>query len=274
MKISFTKMHGIGNDFVFINGSQLKVPNIKKLAKALCDRRFGIGADQLLILGKSRKADFSMKIYNADGSEVGMCGNGLRCLAKYVHDKKLTTKTEFSVETPSGVQQVKILSKTKIRVDMGVPLLKGKDIPANLSGRIINRPVRVDGKEFRITCLSMGNPHCVLFVDEPKTFAVHKYGPIIETHHIFPKKANVEFVKINSSTEIEMRVWERGAGETLACGSGACAAAVASFLNNHTERSVRVKLPGGVLDIEWNREDGHVYMTGAAETVFQGEIEV
>ncbi len=274
MKIEFTKMHGLGNDFVFIDGRKKKLPNPKKTAKLLCDRRFGIGADQVLVLEKSRKADFFMRIYNADGGEVGMCGNGLRCLAKYVTDEKLTTKKEISVETPSGIQKARVGGRNKVTVDMGAPILKGKQIPVNLSGRVINRPIRVDGKEMRATCVSMGNPHCVIFVDEPKTSPVEKLGPVLERHHLFPKRTNVEFVKVVSPTQIEMRVWERGAGETLACGSGACAAAVASFLNGHTERAVRVKLLGGELDIEWRREDDHVYMTGPAETVFKGEIEI
>jgi diaminopimelate epimerase len=267
-------MHGLGNDFVFVDGRKFKVPNPKKTAKSLCDRRLGIGADQLLILGKSRKADFRMEIYNADGSSVEMCGNGIRCLAKYVIDEKLASKGEVRVETPAGVQSVKALSRGKFQVDMGEPVLKGKEIPVNLSGRVINRPIRVDGKEFRVTCLSMGNPHCVIFVDDPAAYPVEKLGPMIERHNLFPRRTNVEFVKVHSDGEIEMRVWERGAGETLACGSGACAAAVASILNGFTDRKVEVRLRGGILQIEWNRETGHVLMTGPAETVFKGEIEI
>jgi len=274
MKIQFTKMHGTGNDFIVIDSRKTKIPNLKAFAKEYCDRRFGVGADQVLVLGKSRKADFSMSIYNSDGSQVGMCGNGLRCLAKYVRDAKLTTKSEITVETPAGIQTAKILSKNKVMVDMGTPILKGKQIPVNLSGRVINRPLRVDGKEIRGTCVGMGNPHCVIFVDEPKTYPVEKMGPLLEKHHLFPQKANVEFVKSVSDSVIEMRVWERGAGETLACGSGACAAVVASVLNGHTGRDVTVKLRGGDLQVEWNREDDHVYMTGGAETVFEGVIDL
>ncbi len=271
-------MHAIGNDFVVIDntkgGRKKKLANPKKAAKLLCDRRYGIGADQLLILEKSRKADFFMRVYNADGSEVGMCGNGIRCLAKYAFDEKLTAKKEIRVETPAGIQVARVTGRNKVVVDMGSPILRGREIPVNLSGRVINRPIRVDGKEMRATCVSMGNPHCVIFVDEPKTFPVEKMGPVLERHHIFPKRTNVEFVKVVSPTQVEMRVWERGAGETLACGSGACAVVVASVLNNHTGREVRVKLLGGELDVEWRREDDHVYMTGAAETVFRGEIEI
>jgi len=274
MKIQFTKMHGIGNDFVVVDGRKRKLPNPKKAARLLCDRRLGVGADQVLVLEKSRKADFFMRIYNADGSEVGMCGNGIRCLAKYVTDEGIFSKKEIRIETPSGIQVAKMVGKNKVTVDMGVPILKGREIPVNLSGRVINRPMRVDGKEMRATCVSMGNPHCVLFVDEPKTYPVEKYGPLFEKHHLFPKKTNVEFVKVVSPSQVEMRVWERGAGETLACGSGACAVVVASVMNGHTGREVRVKLLGGCLDIEWRRGDDHVYMTGAAETVFKGEIEI
>ena len=267
-------MHGLGNDFVLVDGRKFKISNLKKFSKDVCHRRFGIGADQVLILGSSKKADFRMDIYNADGSQVEMCGNGLRCLAKHVVDEKLTKKSEVSVETPSGIQVVKVIGKNKIQVDMGEPILKGRDIPVRLSGRVINRPIRVDGREYRATCLSMGNPHCVIFVDDPKTFPVEKTGPVIEKHNIFPKKTNVEFVKILSDHEIEMRVWERGAGETMACGSGACAAVVAAALNGLTDRKVDVKLLGGTLQVEWSREKGHVLMVGPAETVFKGEIEV
>jgi len=274
MKLQFTKMHGLGNDFIFVDGRKFRIPNPKKTIKELCNRRLGIGADQVLILGKSRKADFRMEIYNADGGSVEMCGNGLRCLARFVTDEKLTSKSEIRVETPAGVQSVKVLSRGRVTVDMGEPIVKGREIPVNLSGRVINRPIRVDGKEFRATCLSMGNPHCVIFVDDPAAFPVEKYGPMIEKHNLFPRKTNVEFVRVHSDHEIEMRVWERGAGETLACGSGACAAAVASVLNGFTDRKVDVKLRGGVLQIEWNKETGHVLMTGPAETVFKGEIEI
>lgn len=274
MILHFTKMHGAGNDFVVIDERRQKIPNPTKTTKQIADRRFGIGADQILVVGPSRKADFSMKIYNSDGGEVEMCGNGLRCLAKFVRDKKMTSKNEISVETPSGVQQAKILGKNQVRIDMGPPILKGNEIPVKLSGRVINRPIRANGKEIRGTCVSMGNPHCVIFVDDPKTYPVETYGPLLEKNRIFPNKTNVEFVKVHSPKLIEMRVWERGAGETLACGSGACAAVVACVLNNQTERKVKVQLLGGDLEIEWNRQDDHVYMTGPAETVFEGEIEL
>ncbi len=275
MKIVFSKMQGLGNDFIFIDGRKLKLANPRALARQLCDRRFGIGADQLLILASSRKADFAMRIHNADGSEVGMCGNGLRALARFVQRGGLSVKTELRIETKSGIQVARLLPKGRVRVDMGKPILKAREIPVHLSGRVINRPIRLDGRgEVRGTCVSMGNPHCVLFVDDLKSTPVEKIGPALEKNNLFPQKTNVEFVRVLSTREIEMRVWERGAGETLACGSGACAAVVASVLNGHTERDVRVQLPGGALDISWNREDDHVYMTGPAELVYKGEIEV
>ena len=272
MKLKFKKMHGLGNDFIMIDGRKSKIPNVRKVAKKLCDRRFGIGADQMLVLGKSRKADFSMKIYNADGGEVEMCGNGLRCLAVFIRKEMISPESQMTIETASGIQTVKIGARHQVTVNMGEPILRGNEIPVKLSGRVINRPMRVDGKEFRATCVSMGNPHCVLFVDDIHKFEVNKFGPMIEKNQLFPKKTNVEFARVISSKEIEMRVWERGAGETLACGSGACAVVVAAVLNGLTDRKVRVKLLGGVLDIEWRKEKEGVWMTGPAETVFSGEV--
>lgn len=272
MKLAFTKMHGLGNDLILVDGRRFK-PS-KKEVRFLCDRHVGIGADQILLFGSSRKADFRMEIYNADGTGAGMCGNGLRCLAKFVRDEKLTSKREIRIETASGIQVAKVLSRNKVRVDMGPPVLKGKDIPVNLSGRIINRPIRIDGREFRATCLSVGNPHCVIFVDDLQGFPVGKYGPLIEKNHLFPQRTNVEFARVISARELEVRVWERGAGETLSCGSGACAVAVASVLNALTDRKILVWLPGGSLEVEWDRKSDRVTMTGPAETVFKGEIEL
>lgn len=267
-------MHGLGNDFVLIDGTRFKLPNPRKNARFLCDRRLGIGADQLLLLGPSRRADFRMQVFNADGSQAEMCGNGLRCLAKYLRDGRKIRGRELTVETAAGLQKIRTLSSRRYRVDMGIPALKGSEIPVRLSGRVINRPLRVEEKEFRMTCVSMGNPHCVLFVDELRDFPVSKLGRSIEGHPLFPKRTNVEFVKVRSAREIEMRVWERGVGETQACGSGACAAMVASVLNGLSDRKVDVKLLGGTLRVEWDRADGHVYLSGPAETVFQGEIEL
>lgn len=274
MKLAFTKMQGLGNDFIFVDGRKVKAALLKKAARRLCDRRFGIGADQILVLGSSRKADFSMMIFNADGSEVEMCGNGLRCLARYVKDRRLSAKAEIRIETKAGIQTARVLGGGKVQIDMGEPILKGREIPVNLSGRVINRPLRVEGHEFRATCVSMGNPHCVIFVEDLAKLPLEKYGPMIEKHSLFPRRTNVEFVKIHSASEIEMRVWERGVGETLACGSGACAAAVAASLVGYADRKVKVRLKGGTLQIEWCRETGHVLMIGAAESVFEGVVEI
>ena len=267
-------MHGLGNDFIVLETAQVKGANIPKFAKQICNRREGIGADQILVLGKSRKADILMRIFNADGSEAEMCGNGLRCAARYAREHQMCKKTELTIETLAGVRTVKALGKKSFRVNMGAPILKGKEIPVSLSGRVINRPIRSEGRDFRVTCVSMGNPHCVLFVDNLEDFPVAKVGPILENHSIFPKKTNVEFVQTIKDSAISVRVWERGAGETLACGSGACAAAVASVLNGVADRNVTVHLPGGPLQILWDRESGQVFMTGPAEEVFTGEFDI
>lgn len=274
MKFQFTKMHGLGNDFIVVDGRKTRLPNPKRVAKDLCRRRLGIGADQLLILKSSKKADFRMEIYNADGGQVEMCGNGIRCMAKFIRDLKVKDKQTLTIETLTGIQTIQVLPRGRFLVDMGKPILKGREIPVHLSGRVINRPIRTEGREFRVTCVSMGNPHAVVFSEDIATLPVEKQGPMIEKHHLFPKKTNVEFVKVVSDREIQMRVWERGAGETLACGSGACAAVVAAVLNGFTEREVKAHLPGGALDIAWDRDSGHVRMIGPAETVFSGEIEI
>jgi diaminopimelate epimerase len=269
----FVKMHGIGNDVILFDCLKRPIANPPHLARKLCNRHMGIGGDQLILLIKSRKCDFGMKVFNADGSEAEMCGNGIRCLAKYVKDNNLSSKKELLIETGAGPRTVKHIGKL-VEVDMGEPIMKGKDIPVNLSGRIINRPLKTEMKEFRITCLSMGNPHCVTFHDNLETLPVQKYGPLLENYNIFPKRVNVSFVNVISKQEIHMRVWERGAKETLGCGSAACASAVASVLNGFTDRKVTVVLPGGKLEIEWSPKDNHVYMRGPAEEVFRGEVEI
>ncbi|MFA4874478.1 MAG: diaminopimelate epimerase [bacterium] len=269
----FVKMQGIGNDAIVFDCLKSAIANPVHAARKLCNRHLGIGADQLLLLTKSRKCDFGMRIFNADGSEAEMCGNGIRCLARYIKDEGLSTKKELLIETLGGPRKVKLTGKL-VEVDMGEPIMKGKDIPVNLSGRIINRPLKTETKEFRITCLSMGNPHCITFHDNMENLPVDRYGPLLETYHIFPKRVNVSFVNVVSRNEIQMRVWERGAGETLACGTAACAAAVASVLNGFTDRTVTVALPGGKLEIDWNQKDNHVYMRGPAEEVFRGAIEI
>ena len=269
----FVKMHGVGNDMVVIDCLKSPVQNPPHLARKLLNRHLGIGGDQLLLLLKSRKCDFQMKVFNPDGSEAEMCGNGIRCIAKYVRDEKLSVKKELTIETLAGPKNVKFAGKL-IEVDMGEPVMKGKDIPVNLSGRIINRPLKTETKEFRITCLGMGNPHCITFHENLENVPVEKWGPMLEHYNIFPRRANVSFVNILGKAELQVRVWERGAGMTLGCGTAACASVVASVLNGFTDREVTVSLPGGKLEIEWNQKDNHVYMRGPAETVFRGEIEI
>lgn len=276
MKLEFTKMHGLGNDFVLIDcrdnaiSDRLSTPG--ELSKRLCHRRFGIGADQMLLLLPSKTADFRMKIFNADGSEVEMCGNGIRCLAKYIWDRGIAKKDVLSVETAAGTIRPERAGEM-VKVDMGEPVLEARKIPVNLDGVIKNYPIIIEGKEFKITCVSMGNPHAVVFVEDVDGFDVKRYGQAIENHGFFPKRTNVEFVQITGPGRFKMRVWERGAGETMACGTGASAAAVASSLNGFTARKVTVALLGGELAIDWSG-DNHVYMTGPADEVFEGRMEI
>jgi len=270
---TFVKMHGVGNDVILFDCLKAPINNPPHAARKLCNRHMGIGADQLLLLTKSRKCDFGMKVYNADGSEAEMCGNGIRCLAKYIKDERLSAKKELCIETLSGPHVVKNVGKL-FEVDMGEPIMKGKEIPVNLSGRIINRPLKTEIKDFRITCLSMGNPHCITFHDNLENLPLDKYGPLLENYSIFPRRVNASFVNVISKNEIHMRVWERGAKETLGCGTAACAAAVASVLNGYTDRKMTVMLPGGRLEIEWDPKDNHVYMRGPAEMVYKGEVAI
>ena len=274
MSLSFTKMHGIGNDFILIDCRDVAVSHqlsaISTLSKRLCDRRFGIGADQILLLQNSDKADFSMRIFNADGSEVEMCGNGIRCFAKYIWDRKLSSKQVLEIETPAGIIRPEKAGEM-VRVDMGRPELEGRKIPVNLDGRIKDYRIVIDDREFEMTCVSMGNPHAVIVVDDLAAFDLQRYGPQIETHKLFPKKINVEFIQVIDPKTIRMRVWERGSGETLACGTGASAVAVAADMKGIVEKKVTIQLIGGDLAIELH-EDGHVYMTGPAEEVFTGII--
>jgi len=271
-KIHFTKMHGCGNDFIFLDCLKGEIKDLGKLAKQLCDRRFGIGADQLLTVHPSKIADFKMEIYNADGGQVEMCGNGIRCFAKYVYDRGLTRKRELEVETLAGVVRPRLIGD-QVEVDMGEPILEGREIPVNAEGEIVNYPLEVEGRIYHICCVSMGNPHCVLYLDDLDHLEIEKIGPRFEHHSFFPKRVNTEFVKVLGPHEIRMRVWERGAGETWACGTGACAAAVAGALTGRSERKVTVHLLGGDLLIEW-RGNNRVYMTGGAEEVFQGTVKI
>uniref|UniRef100_A0A7C4AJH7 Diaminopimelate epimerase n=1 Tax=Thermodesulfovibrio aggregans TaxID=86166 RepID=A0A7C4AJH7_9BACT len=273
-KISFVKMHGLGNDFILIDCLNQDLEEPEKFAIKYCNRRFGIGADQLLLVYPSEIADFKMRIFNADGSEVEMCGNGIRCLAKYIWEKGLSDKEVLEIETLAGIIKPKKAGQL-VQVDMGVPEFKPEKIPVDVEGETaFDVVLEVSGWLARINCVSMGNPHAVIFLEEnPKNFAVAKYGPLIENHPVFPKRTNVEFAFVENPQEITMRVWERGAGETLACGTGACATAVSAMIKGLTEKKVTVHLLGGDLLIEWN-EDGHVYMTGSAEEVFEGTVKV
>jgi len=272
-KLKFVKMHGTGNDIILFDCLKQTISNPPHTARKLCNRHTGIGADQLILLLKSRKADFAMRIFNSDGSEAEMCGNGIRCLANYIKHAKISQKKEFQIETLAGIRPVKFIGKS-VEVNMGEPIMKGKEIPVNLSGRVVNRPIKVDSKEFRITCISMGNPHCIIFNDDLDNFDIDRFGPQIETAPTFPKKTNVSFVNVLSKKEIHIRVWERGSGETLSCGTAACASAIASVLNSYTDRKVTAHLPGGKIDIDWRTKDNHVYMKGPADIVYFGELSV
>ena len=275
--MKFTKMQGLGNDYVYVNCFQEKVENPSELSIKVSDRHFGIGADGLILIKPSDVADFEMEMYNADGSQGAMCGNGIRCVAKYVYDYGLTDKTSITVNTKSGIKYLDLTIENEkavqVRVNMGAPILEASRIPVvSTKERVINEPVFVDGKEYHITAVSMGNPHAVTYIDDVKGLEIDKIGPKFENHEMFPDRVNTEFVKVLDSHTVEMRVWERGSGETLACGTGACAVAVASILNGLTEEEVTVKLLGGDLKIRWDRKENLVYMTGPAEVVFDGEF--
>lgn len=277
--LKFIKMHGLGNDYVYMNAIDQEINNRSELAKYVSDRHFGIGSDGLILICPSDKADFRMQMFNSDGSEAEMCGNGIRCVGKFVYDNGLTDKTVVSVETLAGI---KILNLNvvdgkveTVRVDMGEPILEAEEIPVVSDEHPVkNLMLKAVDREFRFTCVSMGNPHAITFIDDDlKEFDVEKYGSVLEVDSAFPKKANIEFVNVINNKTLKMRVWERGAGETMACGTGACGVAVAAFLNEYTQREVEIELLGGKLNIEWNKEDNHIYMTGPATTVYTGEIE-
>lgn len=272
MKIKFTKMHGLGNDFIVIDCRQTDIPNLPDVFKKLSHRQLGIGFDQAILLYNSNIADFRMDIYNADGGRVEMCGNGIRCFARYIWDREVKSQ-KLSIETSAGIMKVERTGNL-IKVDMGKPILEGREVPVNLDGRVIDHKLNIGDEVFQITCVSMGNPHCVVFVSDVNRFPAAKFGPMIETHPLFPKKTNVEFIKVINKKELKMRVWERGSGETLACGTGACASLVAASLKGLSERKAVIHLAGGDLEIEWSEKDNHVYMTGPAEEVFEGVVEV
>ena len=278
--MKFTKMHGIGNDYVYVNCLKETVENPAEVSKFVSDRHFGIGSGGLILIKPSKVADFQMDMYNADGSRSEMCGNGVRCVAKYVYDYGLTDKTEVDIETGAGIKHIVLTIKDgkveKARVDMGEPILKPELVPVKGEGdKLVNEPILVDGQQYRMTCVSMGNPHAVVFLDEDvKDLDIEKIGPKFENHERFPKRTNTEFMNVLDRHTMNMRVWERGSGETLACGTGTCASVVAAVLNGFTERKVLVHLLGGDLEIYWDEKDNHVYMTGPATTVFDGEIEL
>lgn len=278
--MKFTKMQGIGNDYIYVDCTKEQITDPGALAKKLSDRHYGIGGDGMILICPSEVADFRMDMYNDDGSQGKMCGNGIRCVGKFVHDKGLTDKTTVTVETLSGIKTLKLRldengNVKTVRVDMGVPEMEPAKIPVKLDGDyVVDRKVDLAGGEYNITCVSMGNPHCVIFTDNIDSLDLEKIGSKFENDPLFPEKVNTEFVEASTSGEIKMRVWERGSGETLACGTGACAVFVAAALNGYlSDRMGVVHLRGGDLTIEW-AGDNHVYMTGAAEFVFDGEIEI
>ena len=275
--MKFTKMEGLGNDYFYVNCFEETVDNPREVAIKYSDRHFGIGSDGLIMIKPSSVADFYMDMYNADGSQSEMCGNGIRCVAKYVFDYGLTDKTSISVETLAGIKYLELSvidgKVEMVTVDMGSPELIPHKIPVISSKEtVVNEPINVDHTEYHMTCVSMGNPHCVVFVDDVKNFPLEKVGPLFEHHNVFPNRVNAEFVEIISRKKVKMRVWERGTGETLACGTGCCATAVACILNGHTDNEIIVEVLGGELKIKWDQEANKVYMTGPAKVVYDGVI--
>lgn len=275
--VSFTKMHGLGNDYIIVNAIEEQLENPADFSKKYSNRHFGIGSDGLILVTKSDKADFRMRMFNSDGSEAEMCGNGIRIFAKYVYDRKMIGEKKLDVETLAGIIKPEVVEEkngkaTSIKVDMGEPVLDGGKIPVNIDmKKVVDEEIELKSGSKQMTCVSMGNPHAIFFVDS-FNFEIENLGSEVENHPFFPNRTNVEFIQVLNDNEINFRVWERGAGVTLACGTGACAAVVASVLNNKTGRHVTVHLLGGDLNIEWNKKDNHVYMTGSAEEVFSGEV--
>ena len=277
--MEFVKMQGLGNDYVYVNCLRETIKNPAEVSKFVSDRHFGIGSDGLIVINPSEVADFKMSMYNADGSEGKMCGNGIRCVAKYVYDYKMIDKEVITVETLAGIKTLKLNvenGKVKtVRVNMGSPIINAKDVPViSDKEKVINEPVVIDGKEYGITCVSMGNPHAITFVDDTDSLKIEKIGPGFEKNEIFPDRVNTEFIQIIDRKTIKMRVWERGSGETLACGTGACASVVACVLNNLTDNKVTVKLLGGDLEIKYDTDENTVYMTGPARIAFTGNIDI
>jgi len=280
MKIQFTKMHGCGNDYVYINGFTQLIPQKKKadFVRFVSDRHFGIGSDGVIFINPSKEADFEMEMFNADGSRSEMCGNGIRCVAKYVHDKGLTDQTRFSIISGGKIKYMDLTVEngvtTLIKVDMGEPILQADLVPVKSTNeQVVDEEIQVLDQTYHMTCVSMGNPHAVVFWDDVKNMDIEAIGPYFENHERFPRRTNTEFVEVTDRAHVSMRVWERGTGETLACGTGCCATAVACVLNGRTDRHVTVRVLGGEVIIDWDEKTGHVFMTGPAEFVFDGEIE-
>ncbi len=281
MKLAFTKMEGCGNDYVYVNGFTQHVSPKKKpgLVRALSDRHFGIGGDGVIFINPAEQADFEMEMYNADGTRAEMCGNGIRCVAKYVYDNGMTKGEEFTIVSAGKVKLIRVFTQdgkaVSARVNMGAPILEAEKIPVTAEGSpVVDEPITVLGREYRMTCVSMGNPHAVVFVPDTDSFELEKIGPYFENHECFPRRTNTEFVQVLDRTHVKMRVWERGTGETLACGTGCCATAVACVLNGLTEEKITVEVLGGKLEIEWDRKADEVIMTGPARTVFEGTVEI
>lgn len=275
--LHFAKLHGTANDFIYVDARAGFPGDPAAVARRLCDRRRGIGADGLILLLPSGEADGRMVIYNSDGSRAEMCGNGIRGLAKFVHERGLVTKSPLAIETDAGVKTLGLHLDggrvARVTVDMGMPEWRGREIPVDADGEVVDHPLVVDGRTWPVTCVSMGNPHCVVFVDDITTLPLETLGPRFERHPFFPRRVNTEFVRVEDRRRLTMRVWERGAGETMACGTGACAVAVAAARTGRSERQVTVTLPGGPLEIDW-RPDDRVLMTGDAVAVFEGQVEV
>ena len=277
----FTKMQGCGNDYVYVDGAKEIIPLEDKpqVVRRLSDRHFGIGGDGVIFINPAEEADFEMEMYNADGTRSEMCGNGIRCVAKFVYDKGLTDKTSLSIVSCGKIKYIDLTVEegkvSLVKVNMGAPILKAEEVPViSQNEQVIDEVIVVEGKEYKITCVSMGNPHAIVFMDNVADLEIEKMGPYFENHERFPNRTNTEFFRIIDEHTVEMRVWERGTGETLACGTGACATVVACVLNGFTKEEVTVKLLGGDLQIKWDREENLVYMTGPAEIVFEGEVQI
>lgn len=275
--MKFTKMHGCGNDYVYVNGFTEKIKDKPVFVRAVSDRHFGVGGDGAIFINPSKEADFEMEMYNADGSRAEMCGNGIRCVAKYVYDKKLTDSKHISIISCGKVKYLDLETEkgevTSVRVNMGEPVLKASEVPVLCDKeQAVDEPITVQGTEYRMTCVSMGNPHAVVFMDGVEEMDIAAIGPYFENHAVFPNRTNTEFVQVVDESHVIMRVWERGTGETLACGTGCCATVVACVLNGLTKEKVMVKVLGGEILIEWDRKENLVYMTGPASTVFEGEF--